>query len=82
MAHVFRMPENKARKLLKRCAKKNLIDGIEVYHPSHTPEQIEFLKDFARQHSLLMSGGSDSHAPSEPLGVNATFDWRPQSDLL
>jgi len=37
------------------------IDGIEVYHPSHSPEMIETYLAYVRQHSLLMSTGSDSH---------------------
>lgn len=37
------------------------IDGIEVYHPSHSPELTETYLAYARQHSLLMSTGSDSH---------------------
>lgn len=37
------------------------IDGIEVYHPSHSPELVEIYLAYARQHSLLMSTGSDSH---------------------
>lgn len=35
--------------------------GIEVYHPSHHQEQCAFWDDFARQHRLLVTGGSDFH---------------------
>ncbi|MBQ3069954.1 MAG: PHP domain-containing protein [Clostridia bacterium] len=37
------------------------LDGVEVWHPSHSEEQVEALKDFAEQHHLLMTGGSDFH---------------------
>jgi 3',5'-nucleoside bisphosphate phosphatase len=37
------------------------IDGIEVYHPSHSSQMTETYLDYARKHSLLMSTGSDSH---------------------
>lgn len=37
------------------------IDGIEVYHHTHSPEMTETYLNYARQHSLLMSTGSDSH---------------------
>ncbi len=37
------------------------LDGVEVWHPSHTPEQTEALKTFAEEHRLLMTGGSDFH---------------------
>ena len=38
------------------------LDGIEVYHPMHTPELVETYLDYARQHKLLQSTGSDSHS--------------------
>ncbi|HEX4714543.1 MAG TPA: PHP domain-containing protein [Ktedonobacteraceae bacterium] len=37
------------------------LDGIEVYHPTHTPEIVETYLAYARQHQLLQSTGSDSH---------------------
>ena len=39
------------------------LDGIEVYYPTHTPEQIEIYRAYAQQYDLLMSAGSDSHDP-------------------
>jgi len=37
------------------------IDGLEVRHPTHTPEQVEDFLAYARAHHLLVSAGSDSH---------------------
>lgn len=37
------------------------LDGVEVYHPSHQPPQIEHLTELAARSQLLISGGSDSH---------------------
>lgn len=45
------------------------VDGLEVYHPSHTPEQVTFFLDYARVHALLTSAGSDSHGPPGPLPI-------------
>jgi predicted metal-dependent phosphoesterase TrpH len=39
------------------------LDGIEVYYPTHTPEQVETYLAYAKQHDLLISAGSDSHGP-------------------
>lgn len=39
------------------------LDGIEVYYPTHSPEQIETYLAYAHQHDLLVSAGSDSHGP-------------------
>lgn len=41
------------------------IDGLEVYYPAHTPEQIAMYLDYARTHRLLISSGSDSHGPEK-----------------
>ncbi len=37
------------------------LDGVEVIHPSHSPEEVEFYGKFADENSLLKSGGSDFH---------------------
>ena len=36
-------------------------DGIEVFHPYHRPMVVEKLLGIARDHGLLISGGSDFH---------------------
>ncbi len=38
------------------------LDGIEVYHPYHTPDLIEAYLEYVRKHDLLLSTGSDSHS--------------------
>lgn len=42
------------------------IDGIEVYHPRHTPEQTALYQTYADQHGWFVSAGSDSHTPDRP----------------
>ncbi len=37
------------------------LDGIEVYHPDHTPDQTRWYLDLARRLEMLVSGGSDFH---------------------
>lgn len=37
------------------------LDGVEVIHPSHSPEETAFYGKFADDNSLLKSGGSDFH---------------------
>jgi 3',5'-nucleoside bisphosphate phosphatase len=46
------------------------IDGLEVRHPSHTPEQVADFLAYARTHHLLVSAGSDSHGPPGVLPIN------------
>ena len=42
------------------------IDGLEVYHRIHTPAQTAMYLEYAQQHRLLISSGSDSHRPGKP----------------
>jgi 3',5'-nucleoside bisphosphate phosphatase len=52
--------------LLDQLREEAPIDGFEVYYPAHSPEQVTMYEDYARQHNLLTSSGSDSHAPDKP----------------
>lgn len=38
------------------------LDGVEVYHPSHTDGQMRWLRQIAQVEHMLMTGGSDYHA--------------------
>ena len=40
--------------------------GIEVYHSTHTQEEINYYKKIAEKYGLLISGGSDFHGKSKP----------------
>lgn len=37
------------------------LDGIEVYHPKHSLENINLLKDITKRNNLLSTGGTDFH---------------------
>ncbi|HZW40537.1 MAG TPA: PHP domain-containing protein [Ignavibacteriaceae bacterium] len=56
IAHPSYMPEN----LLKEVIEAG-VDGIEVIHPSHNPQQTRFYKGIVNEYFLLESGGSDYH---------------------
>lgn len=45
------------------------LDGVEVYYPNHTPEQVEEFKGLAARRGLLVSAGSDSHGPEQRLPI-------------
>ena len=45
------------------------LDGIEVFYPSHTDAQRTALLQWAGELGLLVSGGSDSHHPHQPLAA-------------
>lgn len=41
------------------------INGIEVYHPDHTEDSSLKYLNLAKQHNLLITGGSDFHYPPQ-----------------
>lgn len=44
------------------------LDGIETRTPVHTPTEISFYEDIAKQLGLLMTAGSDCHGDDDYLG--------------
>ena len=40
------------------------LKGIEVYHSSHSKEDMQFFLEIANEYNLLISGGSDYHGNS------------------
>lgn len=63
--------------LLEELTEQGL-DGVEVWHPSHSAEQIEKLSSFAADRGLLTTGGSDFHGmyarTIRPLGSTSVAD--------
>jgi predicted metal-dependent phosphoesterase TrpH len=51
--------------LLDELRRQVPIDGLEVYYPAHTPEQMVMYREYAKTHNLLTSSGSDSHGPEK-----------------
>jgi predicted metal-dependent phosphoesterase TrpH len=41
------------------------LQGIEVWHGAHSPEQSRYYTSLAGKHGLLVSGGSDCHGPGK-----------------
>lgn len=56
IAHPGDMPEILIKELIDAG-----VDGIEVIHPSHSPEQVRFYRGIVNQYFLLECGGSDFH---------------------
>jgi len=56
IAHPGNMPEILIKELIDAGA-----DGIEVVHPSHSPERVKFYRGIVNEYFLLESGGSDYH---------------------
>ena len=58
LAHPCKFPNIE---LMKELTESGKLDGIEVYHYSATPIQQKKLADFAKEHDLIITGGSDFH---------------------
>jgi hypothetical protein len=56
IAHPGNMPEILVKELIDAG-----VDGIEVIHPSHSPERVRFYRGIVNEYFLLESGGSDFH---------------------
>jgi predicted metal-dependent phosphoesterase TrpH len=67
------LDENVIMELIKQG-----IDGLEVVHPSHSPERVAYYRAIAREYFLLTSGGSDFHGgrrnDAEALGKYTITD--------
>lgn len=54
--------------------------GIEAYHRKHSPAMVEYYSTIAEQLGLIITGGSDFHAPNPNngniiMGKNFVPDW-------
>lgn len=47
--------------LLDRLAGEGMLDGVELYHPSHTPQQMAEILRIAQIEELILTGGTDFH---------------------
>jgi predicted metal-dependent phosphoesterase TrpH len=57
VAHPGNLLDERTLLELIRCG----VDGIEVIHPSHSPERVAYYKGIVEEYFLLTSGGSDFH---------------------
>lgn len=73
------LPEKEFLILLKEMINSGL-KGIEVYHSSHTKEEIKYYLEIANRYDLLISGGSDYHGktikPDIELGTGKNNEIR------
>jgi len=61
--HSLELNDKELLKMIRNLISCGL-DGIEVYHSNHTPEQMKQYLQIAKQENLLISGGSDFHGKS------------------
>lgn len=61
LAHPFDYKDIDHKKYIEDMYDLGILDGIECIHTRHSLEQIKFIKNFAKEKNLKISGGSDFH---------------------
>jgi hypothetical protein len=68
LAHPVRLPvrDRASLEALLGTLIDNGLQGIEVYHSEHSPEDTALYKELAAQFQLIETGGSDYHGDNKP----------------
>jgi len=61
---------------------QNGLQGLEVYHPEHDRELQQQYKRIAVENRLLITGGSDFHSFSDPVGAQIGSHWISYDSVL
>lgn len=67
--------------LLEELIEKNLLDGIEVWHPKNIDGDSELLLNLAAKNDLVPTGGSDFHGMYNSIETNVGRCYTPQKYL-
>jgi 3',5'-nucleoside bisphosphate phosphatase len=87
LAHPVRLPERDRASLEKllRILIDNGLQGLEVYHSEHSPEDTALYKELAAQFNLIETGGTDFHGDNKPaihLGTGRGHNVNTPYELL
>ena len=66
LAHPYQYAFDNTIDFLNEFTEKYKIDGVEVYHSTFTNAQMNEIEKWAREHNMIMSGGSDYHGTVKP----------------
>jgi predicted metal-dependent phosphoesterase TrpH len=68
LAHPVRIPQQDRDSLaaLLGILADNGLQGLEVYHSEHSPEETALYKELAAEFKLVETGGSDFHGDNKP----------------
>ena len=69
------------REKLIRTLKNCGADGIEGYYSTHTEEETQYFLKLAKELSMLVTGGSDTHYESEERKIGTPY-FSPSEELL
>lgn len=83
LAHPVRVPGDLRTVMPQLCAAG--LNAIEVYHSDHSEADTELYLSLAKEHRLMITGGSDFHGAAKPgllLGSGRNGQLRLPPDLL
>lgn len=59
------------------------IEGIEVYSSYHSKEKVEYYKEYAMKHKLILTCGSDFHGKTKPsIAIGSTDCENKENDII
>ncbi len=64
--YLLRISDNSRLESLVATLKEMGLQGIEVYYPEHSSENVEFYSRLALSHDLAITGGTDFHGAIKP----------------
>lgn len=64
LAHPYHYGNKKVDSVLKTCTL--YVDGIEISNNPESEDQVTYLYNYAKEHNLLISAGSDYHGTCHP----------------
>lgn len=65
LAHPYQYKFSDTEDFLENIIQETALDGIECFYTTFTEEQSAYLVQFAKEHALLISGGSDYHGTNK-----------------
>ncbi len=79
IAHCGNLPDNLVMNMIESG-----LDAIEIQHPSHSTEQVNFLRKLTESYFLLVTGGSDYHGdrPADESNLGKYFVYEAEVDAI
>lgn len=78
----MKLTRNKLRGMVKKMKEQGL-GGLEVWHPSHPPHQVQAFERLCEEFDLIATGGSDFHGTLTPdLSLGRGFGTLQVSDTV
>lgn len=82
LAQPFRSKNKDNIEFLLKTSLAAGVDGIEVYHPTHTPDDIQYLLNYCKQNNLIVTGGSNFNGKPDYMEVGIKNIDKDEKEIL